>query len=133
MIIQFLFRGLIYDRLELPDRALADFEEIMNRVKTRHDWFAVADFLPRRLAFLIGRGEAYLLKGELDLALADSSEAVRFAPRSFEARVLRAQIHEKRGEREQADADRRETARLEPDPMLNLPKPRAKQGGVKRG
>ena len=108
MIIQFLYRGLIYDRLEMPDRALADFQEVIERVKTRREWFAIADYFPRRLALLIGRGEAYLMKGELDLALADSDEAVKFAPRSHEARLMRARIREKRGEKDLADADRRE-------------------------
>ena len=90
MIIQFLYRGLIYDRLEMPDRALADFQEVIDRVKTRREWFATADYFPRWLALLIGRGEAYLLKGDLNRALADSDEAVKFAPRSHEARLLRA-------------------------------------------
>jgi tetratricopeptide (TPR) repeat protein len=126
MIIQFLYRGLIYDRLEMPDRALADFQEVIKRVKTRRDWFAIGDYFPRWLAFLIGRGEAYLMKGELDFAWADSDEAVKFAPRSYEARMLRARIHEKRGEKDLADADRGEAARLEPDFMLTLPKPRSK-------
>ena len=125
MIIQFLFRGLIYDRLEMPDRALAHFNEVIKRVKTRRDWFAIADYLPHWLALHIGRGEAYLLKGELDLALADANEAVQFASKSHEARLLRARIHDKRGEKQLADADRREAARLEPDFMLTLPKPRA--------
>ena len=90
MIIQFLYRGLIYARLEMPDRALADFKEVIERAKTRREWFTVADDLPRWLALLLGRGEAYLEKGERDLALADSNEAVQFAPGSAEARLLRA-------------------------------------------
>ena len=122
MIIQFLYRGLIYARLEMPDRALADFDELIKRVKTRRDWFAIADFVPRRLAFLIGRGEAHLAKGELDLALADGNAAVQFAPRSHEGRLLRARIHEKRGEKDQAEADRQEAAKLEPDFLLTFPK-----------
>jgi serine/threonine protein kinase/lipoprotein NlpI len=132
MIIQFLDRGLIYVRLEKPDAAIADFNEVIKRVKTRRDWFAIADYLPRWPALLIGRGEAFLLKGELDLALADSNEAVQFAPKSHEARLLRARIREKRGEKELANADRREAARLEPDFMLTLPKPRALTGASHR-
>ena len=81
---------------------------------------------PCWLALLIGRGEAYLMKGELDLALADSDEAVKFAPRSHDARLLRARAREKRGEKDLAARDRREAARLEPDFMLTLPKARLK-------
>jgi tetratricopeptide (TPR) repeat protein len=123
-IWQLLERGLILARLNLPDRALADFTEVLNRVKPRRDWFAYADFYPHWLALLLGRGEAYLLKGDLDRALADSDEAVRFAPQSAEARLLRARVHDKRGKPDLAEADRRAAARLEPDPMLTLPEPR---------
>jgi tetratricopeptide (TPR) repeat protein len=82
MIMPFLYRGLIYSRLEMPDRALAEFDEVIDRVKkTRREWFAIADYLVRWPALLIGRGETLLLKGKLDLALADANEAVQFAPR----------------------------------------------------
>ena len=128
MIIQFLYRGLIYVRLEKPDRALDDFKEVIKRVKTRRDWFAIADYTTHWLAFSIGRGEAYLAKGDLDLALADAIEAVRFAPRSAEARLLRARIYEKRGQQQFAEADRQEAARLEPDYFMTLPPARGSAG-----
>jgi len=124
MIIQFLDRGLIYARLGMPDRALADFAEVESRVKNRPEWFAVPDFKSRWLALVLGRVRAYLKKGDLDRALADSEEAVRFAPHSAEARLLRADVAAKRGQDELAAADRREAARLAPDPMFALPAPR---------
>jgi len=124
MIIQFLDRGLIYARLGMHDRALADFAEVESRVKNRPEWFAVPDFKSRWLALVLGRGRAYLKKGDLDRALADSEEAVRFAPHSAEARLLRADVAAKRGQDELAAADRREAARLAPDPMFALPAPR---------
>jgi serine/threonine protein kinase/Tfp pilus assembly protein PilF len=124
MILPFLYRGLLYARTGAADRALADFAEVIKRVKPRPDWFSVADYYPRWLAFLVGRGEAHLLKGDLDRALADSDEAVRFAPHSSEARLLRARVHATRGKDDLAAADRREAARLTPDPMLALPEHR---------
>jgi tetratricopeptide (TPR) repeat protein len=124
MIIPFLYRGLIYARIGKADLALADFAEVINRVKARPDWFAIPDFFPRRLAFLLGRGEAYVLKGDLDRAQADGDEAVRCAPASAEARLLRARVYDKRGKPDLAEADRREAARLEHDPILASPEPR---------
>jgi tetratricopeptide (TPR) repeat protein len=129
MIIPFLYRGLIAARLGKPDRALPDFAEVLNRVKRRRDWFAEADYLPRWLALHLGRGEAYLVKGDLDRALTDADEAVRFAPASAEARLLRARIRDKLGEHAPAEADRREAARLAPDPLLALPEPRLQVKG----
>jgi tetratricopeptide (TPR) repeat protein len=128
MIFQFLERGLIHMRLGKPDSALADFNEVLNRVKARPDWFTAPDYHPRWLALMLGRGEAYLLKGDLDRAMADGNEAVRFAPRSAEARLLRARVYEKRGKADLAEDDRREAARLEPDPMLAMPEPRSPRG-----
>jgi tetratricopeptide (TPR) repeat protein len=117
MIRQFLDRGRILVRLGQPDRALADFREVLERVKSRRNWFAIPDYLPRWLALMLGRGEAYLLKGDLDRALADSDEAVRFAPHSAEARLLRARVHDRRGKPDLADADRRQPrARLDARP-----------------
>jgi tetratricopeptide (TPR) repeat protein len=121
MIIQFLHRGLIYARLGKPDLALADFEEVTKQMKNRHEWFAVADNLVRRLAFLIGRAEAYLLKGELDRALAEIDEAIRFVPTSHEARILRAEIRTRQGKTDLAEADRLEASRLAPDPIITRP------------
>jgi len=132
MISQFLDRGLIYVRVGMPDRALADFNEVLNRVKPRRDWFAIPDWYPRRLALMLGRGEAYFQKGDLARALADSDEAVRFAPRSAEARLLRARIHQKRGKSDLAEADRREAARLAPDPIFATPEPRSPAGQERR-
>ena len=121
MIIQYLHRGLIYARLGKADRVLADFDEVINRMKNRHGWFAVADYLVRRLAVLIGRAEAYLLKGDLDRALAEVDEAVKFVPSSREARLLRAEIHSRRGKTDLATADRLEASRLAPDPIIARP------------
>ena len=85
-----LFRGFMYSRLGQPDRALADFKKLMDIVEvSRPDFFALEDFVCRWLLFLLGRGEAYLARGDLEHALADSDEAVRFAPSSAEARLLR--------------------------------------------
>jgi Tfp pilus assembly protein PilF len=71
--------------------------------------------------FLLGRGEAYLAKGDLESALTDTDEAVRLAPASAEARLLRARIHEKRRSSALADADRRAAAELVPDPIVAAP------------
>jgi tetratricopeptide (TPR) repeat protein len=89
----------------------------------------VENYLCRWLALRIGRGEAYLLKGDLDRALAECDEAVRFAPWSAEARLLRAQVHARRGEDDRAATDRREAQRLTPDPLLARPEPRVAQPG----
>jgi serine/threonine protein kinase len=94
-------------------------------VDHRTDLFSLAEYYPRWLALMLGRGEAYLLKGDLDRALADSDEAVRFAPRSAEARLLRARVHGKRGKPDLAAADRRAAAQLKPDPILTLPELRS--------
>jgi serine/threonine protein kinase/Tfp pilus assembly protein PilF len=128
MIAPLLERGLIFVRLDMPDRALADFEEVMNRVKAQPDWLAAPDYLPRWLGLLLGRGEASMLKGNLDRALAAADAAVRFAPKSAEARLLRARVHEKRGKPQLAEADREAAAHLVPDPILALPKPRRAAG-----
>jgi serine/threonine protein kinase/Tfp pilus assembly protein PilF len=120
-IIPYLLRGLIYARKGMPDKALADFAEVMKRVEKRKEWFSIPDYFPRRLGILIGRGEAYLLKGDLDRALAESDEAARFAPWSAEARSLRAQVHSRRGKTDLAEADNREAQRLTPDPLFARP------------
>jgi tetratricopeptide (TPR) repeat protein len=125
MIIPFLYRGLIYVWMDKPDLALADLAEVVNRVKPRPDWFANVDFAPRRLVHLLGRGEAYLQKGDLDRALADCDAAVRFAAWSAEARQLRARVHAKRGNEDLAELDRKAAARLAPDPIIPRPKSRA--------
>jgi tetratricopeptide (TPR) repeat protein len=132
MIIPFLYRGLIYGRMGKPDLALADFTEVINRVKSRPDWFATADYAPRRLMLLLGRGEACLQKGDLDRALAESDEAVRFAPWSAEARQLRGLVHAKRGDQALAELDRKTATGLVPDPILARPKTRAVGDDVRR-
>jgi Flp pilus assembly protein TadD len=71
--------------------------------------------------FLLGRGEANLVKGDLEHALADADQAVHFAPSSAEARLLRARVHDKRGTTDLADADRRAAATLVPDPIVAPP------------
>jgi serine/threonine protein kinase/tetratricopeptide (TPR) repeat protein len=115
----YLYRGIIYARLGQPDRALADFKKLSDIVETsRPDFFALEDFVARRLVFLLGRGEAYLAKPDLEHALADADLAVRFAPSSREARLLRARVHDKRGKSEPAEADRRAAAQLVPDPIV---------------
>jgi serine/threonine protein kinase/tetratricopeptide (TPR) repeat protein len=121
MVTPFLHRGLIYARLGMADRALEDFAEVMKRVEKRREWFGVADHFSRRLGLLIGRGEAYLKKEELDRALDDSNEAVRFAPNSAEARLLRSHVHARRGETKLAEADEREAKGLAVDPFLARP------------
>jgi len=128
MILAFLYRGLIYARTGMPEKALADLAAVIKRVEPRPDWFALSDYVPHWLALLLGRGEAYLQKGDLDRALADSEDAVKFAPNSAEARLLRARVHAQRGEDELAAADRRQAQRLAPDQMLVLPEPKNKPG-----
>ncbi len=115
----FLYRGIIYARLGQPDRALADFKKLMDIVEAgRRDFFAMEDFVSRWLVFLLGRGEAYLAKGDLAHALADADAAVLFAPASAEARLLRARVRDKRGASDLADVDRRAAAQLVPDPIV---------------
>jgi tetratricopeptide (TPR) repeat protein len=119
----FLYRGMLYARLGDPERALADFKTLAEIIDDRRaDFFAIADFFPRRLGFLLGRGEAYLQKGDLEHAWADADEAVRFAPGSAEARLLRAEVSAKRGQNDLAEADRRAAAGLAPDPIIYSPK-----------
>jgi serine/threonine-protein kinase len=120
----YLYRGLIYARLGQPDRAMADFKKLMDIVEaSRGDFFAIDDFVSRPLVFRLGRDEAYLVKGDLEHALADTDEAVRFAPSSAEARLLRARVHDKRGTSDLADADRRAAAQLVSDPIVAPPIP----------
>jgi tetratricopeptide (TPR) repeat protein len=119
----FLYRGIIHARMGDPDRALDDFKKLMAIVAdSRGDFFAMHDFVPRWLVFWLGRGEAYMHKGDLDHALADADEAVRFLPTSAEARLLRASIHDKRGNSDLAAADRRAALQLLPDPIVAGPK-----------
>ena len=120
----YLYRGIIYARLGQPDRALADFKKLSDIVEaSRPDFFALEDFVCRRLVFLLGRGEAYLAKPDLEQALADADLAVRFTPSSREARLLRARVHEKRGNPDLAEADRRAAAQFVPDPIVTRPDP----------
>ena len=87
----------------------------------RADFFGLEDFVVRRLVFLLGRGEAYLVKGDLEHALTDADQAVSFAPSSLEARLLRARVHDKRGSTDLAAADRGAAAKLVPDPIVAAP------------
>jgi tetratricopeptide (TPR) repeat protein len=121
MVIQFVYRGLIHARIGQPDRALADFDEVTNRMKVRKEWFSLPDYLPHRLACLIGRAEAYSQKGDFDRASAEIDEAVQFMPTSREARLLRAEIHSRRGKPDLAQSDRLEANHLKPDPLLTRP------------
>jgi tetratricopeptide (TPR) repeat protein len=115
----FLYRGIVYVRMSQPDRALAEFKRLTDVIETRRpDCFGVEDFFPRKLVFLLFRGDAYLQKGDFERALADADEAVRFVPGSVEARLLRAQVHTKRGNNDLADADRRDAAKLVRDPVI---------------
>jgi serine/threonine-protein kinase len=120
--VAYLYRGFLLARLGQPDQALADFKKLMEIVEShRGDLFMVRDFMTRRLVFLLGRGEAYLQKGDLEHALADADGAVRFLPTSAEAHALRARIHEKRAKADVAAADRAAAARLVSDPILATP------------
>ncbi len=153
----YLLRGVVYNELGQWGHAIVDLDEaIRPRADSRAAEFAgprtsrfhrgvesgqASARLVRERGLLPplaganarGRGEAYLLKGDLDRALADSAEAVRFAPQSAEARLLRARVHDKRGKPDLAEADRRAAARLEPDPMLTLPNARLCINGKFRG
>jgi serine/threonine protein kinase/tetratricopeptide (TPR) repeat protein len=129
----FLYRGIIYARLGQPERALGDFKKLMEIVEdSRRDFFGMDDFVSRPLVFRLGRGEAYLVKGDLEHALTDADEAVRFAPSSAEARLLRARVHDKRGKPDLADADRRAAAQLIPDPIVAPPNLGSQGGGNRR-
>jgi tetratricopeptide (TPR) repeat protein len=120
--VAYLYRGFLLARLGQPDQALADFKKLMEIVDSRRgDLFMVRDFMTRRLVFLLGRGEAYLQKGDLERALADADGAVGFLPTSAEAHALRARIHEQRGKHDLAAADRHAATRLVSDPILATP------------
>ena len=118
----YLYRGIIYARLGQSDQALADFKKLMDIVEDRRrDFFGLEDFVVRRLVFLLGRGEAYLIKGDLEHALTDADQAVRIAPSSAEARLLRARVYDRQGMSGLADGDRRAAAKLVPDPIVAAP------------
>ncbi len=118
----FLYRGSISARRGDTERALADLKRFMEFVdSSRPDIFAVEDFVPRRLVFLLARGEAFLTKADLEHALADAEEAVRFSATSAEARLLRARVYEKQGKDKLAEADRRAAAQLTADPIVAAP------------
>jgi tetratricopeptide (TPR) repeat protein len=120
----FLYRGFLRARLGRSDAALADFKKLMAIVEdSRPDFFGLEDFVPRRLLFLLGRGEARLLEGDLAGALADADEAVRFTPSSAEALRLRARVHDKQGKPDLAAADRRAASESKPDPIIARPEP----------
>jgi tetratricopeptide (TPR) repeat protein len=119
----FLYRGVFHARMGKPDLALADFEKLLKiEQDRRRDFFGVEELIPRRLLFLLGRGEANFKKGNLEQAQADCDAAVRFAPKSAEARILRAQVHARRGLKALAEADLREAGKLGPDPFLDFPR-----------
>jgi tetratricopeptide (TPR) repeat protein len=133
MILPYLYRGLMRARIGMADAALADFAEVTRRVKARPDWFGVADFFSRRLAILLGRGEAYLTSGDLEQALRESDEAVRFDPRSADARRLRAKVYSKLAKPDLAAADAREAGKLVADPVLAFPEGGGAGKGAARG
>src|SRR5262249_47748859 len=92
----YLYRGLTYLRRQRPDQALADLARLTDLAETwdvLEGFFVNADLSDRRLDLLLGRAGACLIKGGLDRALDDCDEAVPQAPRSAEARSLRAEVH----------------------------------------
>jgi Tfp pilus assembly protein PilF len=68
------------------------------------------------------RTSTTLKKGDLEHAEADCDDAARFAPKSAEARIFRAQVHARRAMKDAAEADLREAGKLAPDPFLDFPR-----------
>ena len=75
MIIQFLHRGLIYAWAEEADLALADFAEVMNRVKPRRDWFATPQIMSADGSSCSSAGARPTSRKATSTALADSNGA----------------------------------------------------------
>jgi tetratricopeptide (TPR) repeat protein len=128
-------RGVVYDRLGLQDRALADYDAAIalepNYVHARYNRgalhndrgdydAAIADFdvvLQQRPNLALGfnqRGAAYFNKGLYGRAIEDFSQALRLDPKLAQAYVNRARTYAAITQRERAIADLRTASRLLP-------------------
>jgi tetratricopeptide (TPR) repeat protein len=84
---------------------------------------------PRQTAIaLANRGMAYTWKNDIDLALADFSEAIRVDPDFPNWRYARAMQYEKKGQYQLALADLNEAVRLRPDSAEYIEAVRRVQG-----
>ena len=81
--------------------------------KARADYSEAIRLDPTSAAYA-GRGNTYLLQGDLDTALADCNECVRLEPGSAWAYSLRAEIYRMKGDLPRALADANEGIRLDP-------------------
>ena len=94
-------RGIAYVIRGEPDKAIADFTEVIR-------------FSPQDAATYGNRGTAYARKGELDKAIADFTEAARLNPNDSTAYANRGGAYAAIGEFDNAIADDGEVIRLDP-------------------
>jgi tetratricopeptide (TPR) repeat protein len=93
-------RGVAYYHTGDPDRAIADYNEVIR--------------LNKDAAAFINRGHAYTKKGDYDRALADLSEAIRLNPSSARPFNSRGHAYYRKGDYDRAIADYSEAIRLSP-------------------
>jgi tetratricopeptide (TPR) repeat protein len=74
---------------------------------------------PQHVEALKGRGQDYAALGQLDLAVADLTQAAQLAPHDWDVLADRAEVYQSRGEFDRAIADMTQAARLQPDIWSN--------------
>jgi tetratricopeptide (TPR) repeat protein len=106
----YLRRGLAHLARQEPDRAIADFNHIINQLpRPTHNWGPV--FGAYVDAFM-NRGNAAMCKGEFQKAIADYTEAIRLEPKLGPAYRDRARAYRAIGETTQALQDERQAQEL---------------------
>jgi tetratricopeptide (TPR) repeat protein len=86
------------------DQAIADFSNALNRQPQPAAAVLILRF----------RAEAYILKGELERALADSDKMVQLAPGNFRGYQVRGRVYRRKGQPDKAIAEFTTALRLNP-------------------
>jgi tetratricopeptide (TPR) repeat protein len=105
------FRGLVYNALQQPERAIADFTDAISRGENA-DW--------QTALILSQRGEAYLKTGAHAQALADADKAIELDAKSASQFDLRARVREAMGQKADAIQDYRRALSLDPKTTSSL-------------
>jgi lipoprotein NlpI len=102
LAVAFYNRGVAYDDMDEPARALADYDQAI-----RLD--------PKNASAFYNRGNSYRAKGERDRAIGDYSAAIGLDPNLAEAFHGRGNVYRDKGEQDRAISDYSEAIRLDPD------------------
>jgi tetratricopeptide (TPR) repeat protein len=119
-------RGQVWLAKREPDRALADFDEALRRDigdrsfysgvgMTQRDERRTRDRTQHDSAAYLGRGQAWLQKGNFESALGEFDAAIRVNPGSPMLFAVRALARQERGDLDGAIADFSEVIRLNPN------------------